>query len=126
MSDTRNFLRQSGVRNRDLVGAILAASITLISALGLSILSGWLITRAWQMPPILDLAIAITAVRALGISRAVFRYIDRLISHRLALRALRNLRSTVFQSIAETTTPIPMRSSHKAINSPVFPKTLNG
>ncbi|AKA97318.1 thiol reductant ABC exporter subunit CydC [Corynebacterium ulcerans] len=105
MSDTRKFLHQSGVRNRDLAGAIAAASITLISALGLSVLSGWLITRAWQMPPILDLAIAITAVRALGISRAVFRYIDRLISHRLALRALRNLRSTVFQSIAETTTP---------------------
>ena len=33
-------------------------------------MSAWLITRAWQMPPVLDLTVAVVAVRALGISRA--------------------------------------------------------
>ncbi|MBL3955792.1 thiol reductant ABC exporter subunit CydC, partial [Bacteroides thetaiotaomicron] len=48
------------------------SALTLSAALGLTVLSGWLITRAWEMPPVLDLSIAITGVRALGISRAAF------------------------------------------------------
>lgn len=93
-------LHFAGVRRRDLIPAVLAGSVTLLSALSLTVLSGWLITRAWQMPPVLDLSVAITAVRALGISRAVFRYIDRLVSHRLALDALTTLRSRLFTSLA--------------------------
>lgn len=91
-----NLLRFAGVRRRDLLWPVLAGTVTLLSALGLTVLSGWLITRAWEMPPVLDLAVAVTAVRALGISRAVFRYLDRLVSHRLALDALTTLRSRLF------------------------------
>ncbi|QGU05462.1 thiol reductant ABC exporter subunit CydC [Corynebacterium comes] len=93
-------LHFAGVRRRDLVLAVLAGSVTLLSALSLTVLSGWLITRAWEMPPVLDLSVAITAVRALGISRAVFRYLERLVSHRLALSALTTLRSRLFTSLA--------------------------
>ncbi len=92
-------LHLAGVRRRDLILPILAGAVTLLSALGLTVLSGWLITRAWEMPPVLDLSVAITAVRALGISRAVFRYLDRLVSHRLALDALATLRSRLFSSL---------------------------
>jgi len=92
-------LHLAGVRRRDLVLSILAGAVTLLSALSLTVLSGWLITRAWEMPPVLDLSVAITAVRALGISRAVFRYLDRLVSHRLALDALATLRSRLFSSL---------------------------
>lgn len=95
-----NLLRLAGVRRRDLIWAISAGAVTLLSALSLTVLSGWLITRAWEMPPVLDLAVAVTAVRALGISRAVFRYLDRLISHRLALGALTTLRARLFTSLA--------------------------
>lgn len=98
MNDFRFLLRLAGVRRRDLALAVLAGSVTLISALGLTVLSGWLITRAWQMPPILDLGVAITAVRGLGISRAVFRYVDRLVSHRVALAAATTLRPTLFRA----------------------------
>lgn len=93
-------LRFAGVRRRDLTLAVLVGSVTLLSALSLTVLSGWLITRSWEMPPVLDLSVAITAVRALGISRAVFRYIDRLVSHRLALSALTTLRSRLFTTLA--------------------------
>lgn len=92
-------LRFAGVRRRDLLPAILAGAVTLLSALSLTVLSGWLITRAWEMPPVLDLSVAITAVRALGISRAVFRYLDRLVSHRLALDALATLRARLFATL---------------------------
>lgn len=93
-------LRLAGVRRREVIAGVAAGSITLISALTLTIVSGWLITKAWQMPPVLDLSVAVTAVRGLGISRAVFRYVDRLLSHRIALRALTTLRSRVFDALA--------------------------
>lgn len=96
----RDLLRLAGVTRGQLAVAIAAGSVTLISALSLTVLSGWLITRAWEMPPVLELGVAVTAVRALGISRAVFRYLDRLISHKLALGALTKLRSRIFDAIA--------------------------
>lgn len=99
MSDLRFLLNLAGVRRRDLAAAIAAGALTLVAALSLTVLSGWLITRAWQMPPILDLGVAITAVRGLGITRAVFRYVDRLIGHRVALTAGTRLRAEVFRAV---------------------------
>ena len=49
--------------------AVALGVLSLGSALALAGISAWLITRAWQMPPVLDLAVAVVAVRALGISR---------------------------------------------------------
>ena len=57
--------------------AVALGVASLGSALALAGLSAWLITRAWQMPPVLDLSVAVVAVRALGISRAVFGYCQR-------------------------------------------------
>ena len=67
--------------------AILCGVLSLGSALALAGVSAWLITRAWQMPPVLDLSIAVVAVRAFGISRGVLHYCERLVSHDTALRA---------------------------------------
>ena len=66
--------------------AILFGVLSLGSALALAGVSAWLITRAWQMPPVLDLTVAVVAVRALGISRGVLGYCERLASHDTALR----------------------------------------
>ncbi|QKT09016.1 thiol reductant ABC exporter subunit CydC [Gordonia sp. X0973] len=71
-----------------------------LSALGLAALSAWLITRAWQQPPILALSVAITAVRALGIGRGLFRYLERLASHDVALRAMSTAREKVYRALA--------------------------
>ena len=98
MSDIRFLLRLAGVRGRDFIVPIIAGSVTLLAALGLAVLSGWLITRAWEMPPVLELSVAVTAVRALGISRAVFRYLDRLVSHKLALSSLTTLRAKLYDA----------------------------
>ena len=67
--------------------AIVFGVLSLGSALALAGVSAWLITRAWQMPPVLDLTVAVVAVRALGISRGVLGYCERLASHDTALRA---------------------------------------
>ncbi|QTJ65890.1 thiol reductant ABC exporter subunit CydC [Rhodococcus sp. ZPP] len=80
--------------------AVAAGVATLGSALALAVLSAWLITRAWQMPPVLDLSVAVVAVRALGISRGVFRYLERLATHDTALRGTTSARSRLYQRLA--------------------------
>src|SRR6476619_6010641 len=70
------------------------------SALALAAVSAWLITKAWQMPPVLDLTVAVVAVRALGISRGVVAYCERLASHDTALRAAGTARERLFTGLA--------------------------
>ena len=60
--------------------AIALGVLSLGSALALAGVSAWLITRAWQMPPVLDLTVAVVAVRAFGISRGVLRLL-RAVGH---------------------------------------------
>ncbi|MEY9925516.1 ATP-binding cassette subfamily C protein CydCD [Catenulispora sp. GP43] len=69
------------------------------AATGLAATSAWLISRAAQRPPIFDLMIAITAVRALGIGRAVFRYAERLVAHDAAFRILATLRARTYDRL---------------------------
>ena len=83
------------------VRAVAAGVATLGSALALAALSAWLITRAWQMPPVLDLSVAVVAVRALGISRGVFRYLERLATHDTALRGTTSARTQLYQRLAD-------------------------
>ncbi|MGC4964359.1 thiol reductant ABC exporter subunit CydC [Gordonia sp. DT101] len=89
-----------GLRGRPLAKSILLGVGGSLSALGLAALSAWLITRAWQMPPVLYLSVAITSVRALGISRGVFRYLERLATHDLALGAMATARERVYRRLA--------------------------
>ena len=69
------------------------------AAAGLAATSAWLISRAAQRPPIFDLMIAITAVRAFGIGRAVFRYAERLVAHDAAYRILASLRARTYDRL---------------------------
>ncbi|MFE6924881.1 thiol reductant ABC exporter subunit CydC [Nocardia sp. NPDC057663] len=70
------------------------------SGLGLAALAAWLIARAWQMPPVLYLSVAVVGVRALGISRGLCRYLERLATHDVALRAMTTARTTVYRTLA--------------------------
>nr|WP_280347798.1 thiol reductant ABC exporter subunit CydC [Nocardia neocaledoniensis] len=72
------------------------------SGLALAALAAWLIARAWQMPPVLYLSVAVTSVRALGISRGLCRYLERLASHDVALRAMTSARTTVYRTLAHS------------------------
>lgn len=90
----------TGLRTRDLVAPVASGTATLLASLTLTVVSAWLITRAWQMPPVMDLTVAVTAVRALGISRAAFRYTDRLSAHGLALRCAATARVNAYRRLA--------------------------
>ncbi|ATL84066.1 thiol reductant ABC exporter subunit CydD [Streptomyces malaysiensis] len=79
--------------------ALLLGSLALLSAVGLMAVSGWLISRAAQQPPVLYLMVAVTATRAFGIGRAVFRYAERLVSHDAVLRVLAVLRVAVYRRL---------------------------
>ncbi|WP_435590517.1 ATP-binding cassette domain-containing protein [Nocardia sp. bgisy118] len=74
--------------------------LALGSGLGLAALAAWLIARAWQMPPVLDLSVAVVSVRALGISRGLCRYLERLATHDVALRSMTTARTSVYRTLA--------------------------
>ncbi len=83
-----------------LMAAVAFGVLSLGSALALAAVAAWLITRAWQMPPVLDLTIAVVAVRALGISRGILGYCERLASHDTALRAASDVRERLYTRLA--------------------------
>ncbi|TQF74255.1 thiol reductant ABC exporter subunit CydC [Rhodococcus spelaei] len=93
-------LRLLELNPRRVLAAVAAGVATLGSALALAALSAWLITRAWQMPPVLDLSVAVVAVRALGISRGLFRYLERLATHDAALRGTVAARAGIYRRLA--------------------------
>lgn len=80
--------------------AVLLGVLSLGSAVALAAVSAWLIARASQMPPVLTLSIATVGVRTFGIGRGVFRYVERLTSHDVALRGMANLRTALYQRLA--------------------------
>jgi thiol reductant ABC exporter CydC subunit len=61
--------------------------------------AGYLISRAAEHPPILALTTTIVAVRFFGLSRPIVRYLDRLVSHDLALRSLGRVRARFYARI---------------------------
>jgi thiol reductant ABC exporter CydC subunit len=75
---------------------VLLAAGAILAAVGLLTTSGYLISRAAQRPEILSLGVAIVGVRFFGISRALLRYAERLVSHDLAFRTLTDLRARFF------------------------------
>ncbi|MCL6297361.1 thiol reductant ABC exporter subunit CydD [Streptomyces kronopolitis] len=79
--------------------ALLLGSLALGCAVGLMATSGWLISRAAQQPPVLYLMVAVTATRAFGIGRAVFRYAERLVAHDAVFRMLADVRVAVFRRL---------------------------
>ncbi len=80
--------------------AAVTGTLTLASAIALMGVSGWLISRAAQQPPVLYLMVAVVTVRALGIGRGLLRYGERLVSHDVALRGVVTLRENVFAHLA--------------------------
>ncbi|PXY22333.1 thiol reductant ABC exporter subunit CydD [Prauserella muralis] len=79
--------------------AAAAGAGALGSGVALTATSAWLIATAALHPPVLTLTVAIVAVRTFGISKGVLRYVERLVSHDAALRALADLRVRVWTSL---------------------------
>ncbi|ABO50170.1 ABC transporter, transmembrane region, type 1 [Desulforamulus reducens MI-1] len=79
--------------------AVLLGFLAVGSNIGLLTTSAYLISRAAQHPPVLDLMVAIVGVRFFGIARAVFRYLERYFSHDVTFRVLSNMRVWFYKAI---------------------------
>ncbi|CAN5261907.1 thiol reductant ABC exporter subunit CydC [soil metagenome] len=99
LAELQAVLRHFG-RGRLLGGVLLCAAATLF-AVALTALSGWLIVRASEQPPIMYLTVAIVGVRFFGIGRAVLRYAERLVTHDGVLGAVTDLRLRLWSGLAQ-------------------------
>ena len=88
------------VRGRFAASGVVGALAALF-AVALSGLSGWLILRASEQPPIMYLLTAIVGVRFFGIGRAVLRYCERLLLHEAVFASLTKLRGGLWASLSQ-------------------------
>ncbi|MGH8876828.1 MAG: thiol reductant ABC exporter subunit CydC, partial [Stackebrandtia sp.] len=77
----------------------LVAALGELAGIALIATATWLLATAAQQPPLPVLTTAIVAVRAFAIGRGLLRYLDRLVGHDAVLRALAQLRGTVFRAV---------------------------
>ncbi|SFY38212.1 thiol reductant ABC exporter subunit CydD [Streptomyces atratus] len=102
----------AGAQRGRLALALLLGSLAVGSAVGLMAVSGWLISRASEQPPVLYLMVAVTATRAFGLGRAVFRYAERMVSHDAVLKMLAELRVAVYRGL-ERVAPAGLRRTRR-------------
>lgn len=81
-----------------LLGVFLAC-LTVSSNIGLMAISAFLLSWSAMGPPVLDLMPAIAAVRFFGLSRAVFRYLERYVTHKATLEILGRMRVWLYKSM---------------------------
>jgi ATP-binding cassette subfamily C protein CydCD len=86
---------------RALPRAVVAGALSSGAGIALTAVSGWLIVRAAEMPPILTLMVAIVGVRFFGLGRALLRWLERMTAHDAALRLAAAMRVRVWAALAE-------------------------
>ena len=86
------------LRPLDILLLLLLSLLALLSNLGLLGAAAWLISSAALQPPLYALTLGITAVRALGIGRALLRYGERYFTHKSAFAVLAALRLRLYDT----------------------------
>jgi thiol reductant ABC exporter CydC subunit len=112
MTTLRRLLEVAGVPRRRVALSVLLGSLTIVCGVGLMATAGYLISRAAERPAILSLTVAIVAVRFFGLARPAARYLERLSSHDVALRALGRARRCVYERI-EPLAPAELRGDRR-------------
>src|SRR5512133_3457334 len=79
--------------------SVLLGALTIRASISLMSTSAYLISMAALHPGIEAISVAVVGVRFFGISRGVFRYLERLSSHSLTFRVLARLRVWFYQAI---------------------------
>jgi ATP-binding cassette subfamily C protein CydC len=98
---------------REMLIALLFGILTIGSSIALMGTSSWLIAKAALRPSLDKLNVAIVGVRAFGISRAVFRYVERMTSHHVTFKLLKQWR-VWFYSAAEELAPAHLNTYRQA------------
>jgi ATP-binding cassette, subfamily C, bacterial CydCD len=79
--------------------AVLLGFLTVMAGVGLMAVSAYIVSAAALSPSIADLQVAIVMVRAFGISRGLFRYLERLVSHSVTFHVLGLLRRSFYERL---------------------------
>jgi len=79
--------------------AAIIGSFTIGSSIGLLMTSAYIIAKAALHPSIAVLQAGIVGVRFFGISRGIFRYLERLVSHQTTFRLLANFRVRFYKGL---------------------------
>jgi ATP-binding cassette, subfamily C, bacterial CydC len=95
----RRLVGLAHVRAARVALSVFLGSLAVCFGVALMATAGYLISRAAEQPPILSLTVTIVAVRFFGIARPLDRYLERLASHDLALRALGRIRTRFYERI---------------------------
>jgi len=102
MSPLLVVLRAAAPRPGRLAAATAFALAADFAAVALMAIATWLLATAAGLPSYEVLAVAIVAVRALALGRGGLRYVERLLSHDVVLRAQGELRVRVYRAVAGT------------------------
>ncbi len=95
----RRLLAFAGIRGRRVALSAGLSALAIGFAVALITTAGYLISRAAEQPPILSLTMTIVAVRFFALARPLARYLERLVSHDDALRALGRIRARFYERI---------------------------
>ena len=79
--------------------SVLLSTLTIGSSVALIGTSSWLISTAALHPSVADLGVSVVGVRFFGISRGLFRYLERLVSHNVTFRLLARLRVWFYEKL---------------------------
>ena len=79
--------------------SVLLSTLTIGSSVALIGTSAWLISTAALHPSVAELGVSVVGVRFFGISRGVFRYLERLVSHNVTFRLLARLRVWFYERL---------------------------
>jgi ATP-binding cassette subfamily C protein CydCD len=79
--------------------SVLLSALTIGSSVALIGTSAWLISTASIATSVADLGVSVVATRLFGISRAIFRYLERLVSHNVTFRLLARLRVWFYERL---------------------------
>lgn len=95
----RDVLRRAMPPARRFAPALLTGVLSAAAAIGLLLVSGWLIVSASIVDSLVPLSVAVVGVRFFAVSRATFRYLERLAGHDAALRQLAGLRASIVRRL---------------------------
>ncbi len=79
--------------------SVLLSSVTIGASVALMGTSAWLISTAAIATSVADLGVSIVGTRLFGLTRAVFRYLERLVSHDVTFRLLARLRNWFYKRL---------------------------
>ncbi len=79
--------------------SVLLGAATITAGIGLMTTAAYLISAAALHPSIAVLEVAIVGVRFFGLTRGVFRYLERLVSHSVNFRLLAGLRVWLYRAL---------------------------